>query len=214
MPTVPLRSHQASVLTNELGYTEEEVSRMDSDMADLAFQRRLRRPASGMPPDWAVRTSESPVSAEDDRSSGVPGALDLDEILGYEDPPMPFDDRRGQSVAGMRQDLPRPATRRGNYRREGEGGDDYYASATARRQPMYYDEPDEDGYYEVRSSREDEPVGLGRRVGDRGAEGRDRRRRRRGLDPAEKYERKLRGWDVGEERSIWTGVGDEGPWPT
>ena len=40
------------VLTGELDYTEQEVACIDPDMADLAIERGIRRPASGMPDDW------------------------------------------------------------------------------------------------------------------------------------------------------------------
>ncbi|CAN0318753.1 unnamed protein product, partial [Scytosiphon promiscuus] len=38
----------------DLGYTEPEVACMDPDMAGLAIERAIRRPASGMPPDWVA----------------------------------------------------------------------------------------------------------------------------------------------------------------
>lgn len=82
------------MLTGTLGYTDQEVSRIDPDMADLAIERKLRRPASGMPPDWAFAASTGDINrplpsapvAEDDEFSvnGDGGALDLDEILGRE----------------------------------------------------------------------------------------------------------------------------------
>ena len=39
-------------MTGELDYTEQEVACIDPDMADLAIERGIRRPASGMPDDW------------------------------------------------------------------------------------------------------------------------------------------------------------------
>lgn len=96
--------HQAIVLTGELGYTEQEVACIDPDMADLAIERAIRRPASGMPDDWvgvgaalvSPPSSSSPQSSpsptldgEDGGNLGVadapaiPGALNLDEILDY-----------------------------------------------------------------------------------------------------------------------------------
>lgn len=42
------------MLTGELGYTQPEVNCMDPDMADLAIERGIRRPAAGMPPDWVA----------------------------------------------------------------------------------------------------------------------------------------------------------------
>lgn len=96
-------------MTRDLGYTESEVSCMDPDMADLAIERRIRRPASGMPPDWVAvgmppprppqaapgpaalsqtyfgegATGAGAGGRSERRGSGVDGgALDLDAILG------------------------------------------------------------------------------------------------------------------------------------
>lgn len=206
-----------SVLTGELGYTDEEASRIDPYMADLAIQRRLRRPSSGMPPDWAAAPLESRDPGLDDASADAPGgALDLDEILSRERGAV-TDRREGRAREGTMGYRPRDGDRgRKSYREQDEEGGDYWMPPARRRKPSYYDDErgvgygygygmDDDGFYDTRPSR----------AGGRGPEDRARGRRRRRLDPAEKYERRLRGWDdEDEERSIWTGVGDEGPWPT
>lgn len=99
---------QAIVLTGELGYTEQEVACIDRDMADLAIERAIRRPASGMPDDWvgvgaALASPDTPSSSSSASSSSLPsspsptldgavgselsvagGPLDLDEILSYD----------------------------------------------------------------------------------------------------------------------------------
>ncbi|CAB1111847.1 unnamed protein product [Ectocarpus sp. CCAP 1310/34] len=50
----PVGSKKAKALTEDLGYTEAEVACIDPDMADLAIERAIRRPASGMPRDWVA----------------------------------------------------------------------------------------------------------------------------------------------------------------
>lgn len=41
-----------AVLTSELGYTHEEVSKMKPDVAAVVIQRKLVRPSGGMPKQW------------------------------------------------------------------------------------------------------------------------------------------------------------------
>lgn len=65
---------QAAVLTGDLGYTQLEVSCMDPDMADLAIERRIRRPASGMPPDWVAVGMPPPVAAAAADEAPAPAA--------------------------------------------------------------------------------------------------------------------------------------------
>ncbi|CAM9136074.1 unnamed protein product [Ectocarpus fasciculatus] len=50
----PVGSKKAKALSEDLGYTEAEVACIDPDMADLAIERAIRRPASGMPRDWVA----------------------------------------------------------------------------------------------------------------------------------------------------------------
>lgn len=185
---------------------------MDPYMAELAIQRRLRRPASGMPPDWAIGSPQSAIPAGEDMKD-LPGALNLDEILGSSDSSAPTGRGYGNpGDEGESRGRPRSRSRLASNE-ERPDDEEYYQSTRAKRWPTYDDyggddygeAPDEGGYYRGPSSRLD-----GREEGSRSRE----RRRRRPLDPAEKYERRLRGWDEGEERSIWTGVGDGGPWPT
>eukprot|EP00752_Nemacystus_decipiens_P018678 g16744.t2 len=137
----PVDAEKAGVLTGDLGYTEPEVSCMDPDMADLAIERGIRRPAAGMPLDWVAvgmppppppRATPAPAASSQTyfgegatgagvktwgrRGGGVDGdALDLDAILGdgYE-----YDEING---GGARQAGPlgtRPRPTPGDY----EGG--------------------------------------------------------------------------------------------
>ncbi|CAM9415901.1 unnamed protein product, partial [Laminaria digitata] len=72
----PVGGDKAVVLTGELGYTEQEVACIDPDMADLAIERGIRRPVSGMPDDWvgvgatlSAPTPSSPASSSSSTSS-------------------------------------------------------------------------------------------------------------------------------------------------
>lgn len=79
-------------MTGDLGYTQQEVACIDPDMADLAIERSVRRPASGMPPEWvaagAPASSRPPppqfTDGSGNKETGAAtsfGALDLDEML-------------------------------------------------------------------------------------------------------------------------------------
>lgn len=84
---------QANILSAELGYTDEEIACIDPDMADLAIERKLRRPASGMLADWvgvgatppptqpAARERKTGETIQPSPVGSSTGPLDLDEIL-------------------------------------------------------------------------------------------------------------------------------------
>lgn len=200
---------------------------MDPDMADLAIDRKLRRPASGMPRDWTVSGDSalpSPTfSGLENDPSGTErsGALDLEKML-WESRDGGGDE--GWSTRGRRQGG-QLASRGGVSSKErgprvAEGG---YYPPSPRGQTAYDDDDDEgreyygegdEDYWEQRQQR--------RSGGQRSPRKDDRTARRvRGrieMDPAERYELNMRGdgteqFEVEEERSIWTGVGEEGPWP-
>lgn len=210
---------------------------MDPDMADLALQRRLRRPKSGMPSDWAIdpsppATATSPTSPDDDLyyegsrgEVGEPldGVLNLDEILGTnagareEDRTGEVERRQqwrretgseqGTSARNQGRRINRPRTQP----RRGE--DDYYLDDFYKNND--YDYSNNNGYWDE----EEEAQQRSRRRGGGGE--RERAKSKRKLNPAERYELKIRGdgrgggaGDTGEEEaSIWTGVGPDGPWP-
>lgn len=168
-------SPQAKTLIDDLGYTQEEASCIDPEMADLAISRRIRRPASGMPRDWLSSGDN------EDYDKGIP-ELDLDEIL--------YGGR--ETTMGRRRES-RYYDDEGYYRR-GEG------RGSGRRRDTY------------NVDRQPPLPARDRRVSSRS------RRKKRELDPAEAYERRLFGRGEGDgvdaEDNIWTGIGPDGPWPT
>ncbi|CAN0317796.1 unnamed protein product, partial [Discosporangium mesarthrocarpum] len=51
---------KAKVLTEELGYSTPEAQSICPDMVDLVLERRIHRPASGVPPDWLDGSGDAP----------------------------------------------------------------------------------------------------------------------------------------------------------
>lgn len=203
-------------LVDDLGYTQEEVSRIDPEMADLAISRGIRCPASGMPRDWLSSDASGDSKDYDEAPGEGAPELDLDEIL--------YGAR--ETKGGTRRERPQPSGR--SVRRESRYYDDeyYYGDDGDYDQIEDYDD---EGYYRRREGRRsgerrdtydvDRQPPLparDRRVSSRA--GRGRARRKRELDPAEAYERRLFGRGEGDgidaEDNIWTGIGPDGPWPT
>ena len=248
IPPCATPSSQAKTLVVNLGYTEDEAACIDPDMADLAIERGIRRPSSGLPPDW-VAAGAPPWTAETITSNPVPdidletsGALDLDEIL--------YGSSRGSGGVvevgeGARRSRVRPERSAGDRERANGGGSAPSSRAGSKGQResrrYYYGDDDDDydyydrdeGYYdkdddEYLSNRRRDPPYLdwqpslntrdsGRERESRKRQGRRARPKKRELDPAETYERRLFSW--GEEEDdpkdkIWTGIGPDGPWPT
>lgn len=135
---------------------------MDRDMADLAIERAIHRPAAGMPPDWVAAGASPPeksrpfqdgdneASPASSYSSGS-GALNLDEIL-YGNASERGGSGGEEETRGTRRDRPRtrtPARRDDGYWREDDGEELYASRGRARRQerddPSYFRE-DDSGY--------------------------------------------------------------------
>lgn len=142
---------------------------MDRDMADLAIERAIRRPAAGMPPDWAAAGASPPAKSwplQDNDSgdspassySGANGALNLDEILYGNEPARDGgggreEEEEEKEARGTRRDRPRtrtPASRGDAYWREDDDEELYASRGRARRQGRdespYFEEEDERGY--------------------------------------------------------------------
>ena len=57
---------------------------MDPDMADLAIERRIRRPAAGMPPDWVAvgMPPPPPPPSQQQRAASGPAAASSQTYFG------------------------------------------------------------------------------------------------------------------------------------
>lgn len=187
-------------MVDDLGYTQEEASCIDPEMADLAISRKIRRPASGMPRDWLSSGDRKDYDDKD-----IP-ELDLDEIL--------YGGR--ETTGGTRRERPRSSRRESRYYDDGDydqiqdyDDEGYYRRGEGRGSGRRRDTYDVD--------RQPPLSARDRKVSSRAGRGRARRKKRE-LDPAEAYERRLFGRGEGDgidaEDNIWTGVGPDGPWPT
>ncbi|CAM9817003.1 unnamed protein product [Choristocarpus tenellus] len=219
------------VLTEELGYTTDEAQNICTDMIDLLVERRVKRPTKGVPTDWVDPATGADATADEDdlylkklrgigsnsegRQAGTPGSPSSESPGGRSTRRGP----RGYSST--------PGEETEFYSDEFDG---YGSSNLRSRASPSYSYGNDYGAYDGKSANRDRGGGWGsesngdrtrgpRRRGEGGQQpqqGSDRRqRRKKKMNPAEKYELKLRDlYEDDRSDKTWTGVGPDGPWPS